>query len=299
MKQLSRSAHTFDFSSSSPWPSEKGESGGFERSQPVRKREALDDLPRPSLSDSSIILGTQAEQDQADEDARRKAMKDLVGSWNDRLQLISLITTFMASVEAGLLQVTSPDPDKPLLLLDVANGCLISALIIHLHASFISFVGAFFLVRFKVKEAKREEHKVEGTPGHADQPNKGSVLLDMAAKHITNSPETGSPPSTSGPNAAPAKQMASVWSANPQLVQVGPFYRQPPINLLSRCHFLCLLCAVFGFVLALCGIICLAWAIHPRGVRIVTTIVLGLCLASGLGIVCTNYDVSHFLYDSD
>ncbi|KAK1224606.1 hypothetical protein PQX77_012501 [Marasmius sp. AFHP31] len=173
---------------------------------------------------------TQAEQDQVDEDARRKAMKDLVGSWNDRLQLISLITTFMASVEAGLLQVTSPDPDNPSVLLDASNGCLLSALIIHLHASFISFVGAFFLVRFKVKEAKRAEDRVEGVSD--EQPSKGSIILDMAAKQITNSPDTGSPNvETLTP---PPRSMATVWSANPQLVQVGPFLRQPPINLLSR-----------------------------------------------------------------
>ncbi|KAL0068888.1 hypothetical protein AAF712_004219 [Marasmius tenuissimus] len=200
----------------------------------------------------------------------------------------------MASVEAGLLQVTSPDPDNPSVLLDVSNGCLLSALIIHLHASFISFVGAFFLVRFKVKEAKRAEDKVEGVPN--EQPSKGSIILDMAAKQITKSPDTGSPNVSL---TSPPRPMATVWSANPQLVQVGPFLRQPPINLLSRCHFLCILCSLFGFLLALCGIVCLAWAVHPLGIRIITTTVMCLCLASGLGVALTNYDVSHVLYDTD
>ncbi|KAF9268572.1 hypothetical protein L218DRAFT_994420 [Marasmius fiardii PR-910] len=245
-----------------------------------------------NLPPEPVRKRTQAEQDQEDDDARRKAMKDLVGSWNDRLQLISLITTFMASVEAGLLQVSAPDPgaDKRSLLIDVSNACLISALIIHLHASFISFVGAFFLVRFKVKEAKREENKIEGI--HPAEPSKGSVVLDMAAKQITNSPETGSQTSaTQNTTIQPP-----VWSANPQLVQVGPFLRQPPIDLLSRCHFLCILCTVFGFSLAICGILCLAWARHPVGVRIAVTSALGVCLASGFAAVFTKFDDSHVFY---
>ena len=35
--------------------------------------------------------GTQEDQDETDADARKKAMKELVQSWMDRLQLISVI----------------------------------------------------------------------------------------------------------------------------------------------------------------------------------------------------------------
>ncbi|KAG7091132.1 hypothetical protein E1B28_010186 [Marasmius oreades] len=75
MRRLSHS-HTLDIPLANNWKFQKSKTEPEfpQPSQPVRKR-------------------TQAEQDQVDEDARRKAMKDLVGSWNDRLQLISLITT--------------------------------------------------------------------------------------------------------------------------------------------------------------------------------------------------------------
>ncbi|KAK1230557.1 hypothetical protein PQX77_006357 [Marasmius sp. AFHP31] len=236
---------------------------------------------------------TQEEQDEADETARRKAMKELVSSWNDRLQLISLITTFMASVEAGLLQVTAPDANEPSSVLDASNACLFSALILHLHASFISFVAAFFLVRYKVKEAKRAEDKIGGiTEGGTETVSKGEAILDMAANHITQSPEHGSP--TMGPN---AKDRPNVWSAKPELVQVGPFFRQPPLNLLSRCHFLCIVCSVLGFLLAVTGIVCLAWASHPLAVRATAATSLGLCLLSSVGIVYTKYDTPHFIYE--
>ncbi|KAK0494850.1 hypothetical protein EDD18DRAFT_1172656 [Armillaria luteobubalina] len=89
---------------------------------------------------------TQEDQDKVDEEARRKAEKDLVQSWMDRLQLISLITTFFASVEAGLLQWER-----------ACNAGLLGALVVHVTASFISFFAAFFLIRFKVIEANKEE----------------------------------------------------------------------------------------------------------------------------------------------
>lgn len=38
---------------------------------------------------------TQEDQDQIDEKARRKAMSELVQSWMDRLQLISVIVSFL------------------------------------------------------------------------------------------------------------------------------------------------------------------------------------------------------------
>ena len=38
-----------------------------------------------------MCLGTQLDQDETDEKARRRAMNELVASWMDRLQLISVI----------------------------------------------------------------------------------------------------------------------------------------------------------------------------------------------------------------
>ncbi|KAL0578924.1 hypothetical protein V5O48_003072 [Marasmius crinis-equi] len=250
----------------------------------------LDGLPDLSESpmNGQILYRTQAEQDQADRNARRIAMKDLVSSWNDRLQLISLITTFMASVEAGLLQITAPDPDSPSNIIVASNACLFSALILHLHASFISFIAAFLLVRYKIKEAKREEDKIEGNPPEGIQtPSKGEILLDMAANHITQSTVTES--STIAPHLKPKDQ---VWCANPHLVPVGAFFRSrhPPINLLSRCHFMSILCAVLGFLLAMVGIPCLAWARHPLVVSVVATSSLGLCFLSGVGIMYIKYE---------
>ncbi|KAK7472447.1 hypothetical protein VKT23_000562 [Stygiomarasmius scandens] len=270
---------------------------------PARKRDYPSVITHFRIKKLTYWVATQHEQDEADTKARRRAMKDLIQSWMDRLQLISLITTFLASVEASMLQVTQSADENG--LSQAANSTLLSALVLHLHASFVSFFAAFFLIRFKVKEARREEAKVEcsgdmsgDSTGPGVQPtSKGSIMIDKAAKHLTGSPVTLSPASThdsgsissseTGHRKDKQKEEESesrppsppVWSANPQLVEVGPFQRQPPVTLLSHCHSLCLLFATLGFVLALAGIVLYAWTQKPI-VQGVTTGFLGLGVLS-------------------
>ncbi|KAJ3901671.1 hypothetical protein F5879DRAFT_311620 [Lentinula edodes] len=241
---------------------------------------------------------TQEDQDKADEQARHKALKDLVQSWQDRLQLITLITTFLASVEASMLQVTMPDdPTNSSKWSQAANAGFMASLVLHLHASFVSFFASFFLVRFKVQEAKREEREVEAADSSLQHvpTSKGSTILEMAAHNITRSPTTsprstvsignGAFPPEKGNASTPKTQIPSIWSANPQLVQTGPFQRQPPINLLSRCHTLCLVITALGFILAMVGVLCYAWDGQSTSVAIITSASICLCLLSCICIV--------------
>ncbi|KAK0486249.1 hypothetical protein IW261DRAFT_1454514 [Armillaria novae-zelandiae] len=193
---------------------------------------------------------TQEDQDKVDEEARRKATKDLVQSWMDRLQLISLITTFFASVEAGLLQVSTPSKGDDTSAWERAcNAGFLGALVVHVTASFISFFAAFFLIRFKVIEANKEELRAGG-----------------------------------------AVQPDEVWCANPRLVQAGPFHEQLPLDLLNKCHSLTILLSTFGFALALMGILCLSWARQPVSVSIFTSVCLCICLGATAFIFGVNKD---------
>ena len=102
-----------------------------------------------------INTGTQEDQDQTDADARKKAMKELVQSWMDRLQLISVIvsdatiarpvcsylaeslqTTFFAATEAQILGITTPSGDdmSQTRIEQTANAALAGALVTHVFA---------------------------------------------------------------------------------------------------------------------------------------------------------------------
>jgi hypothetical protein len=90
-----------------------------------------------------------------------------------------------------------------------------------------------------------------------------------------------------------------IWSTNPRLVQVGPFQRSPPTELLARCYSLCVILSFVGFVLALTGAILFTWDKLPRSISITTTIATILCLAAAiLIIVVPSTKRSPIFYDS-
>ncbi|KAH9912518.1 uncharacterized protein B0H18DRAFT_889860 [Fomitopsis serialis] len=107
---------------------------------------------RHSSDYSPAQNGTQTDQDETDEENRKNAMKELMKSWMDRLQLISVITTFFAATETQLLVITTPAEDNTpeSRVRSTANAILAGALVIHLCA-----------VRYRLKEAAKEEIKIE------------------------------------------------------------------------------------------------------------------------------------------
>ncbi|RPD57711.1 hypothetical protein L226DRAFT_165071 [Lentinus tigrinus ALCF2SS1-7] len=197
---------------------------------------------------------TQEDQDQYDEKVRKKAMDELVQSWMDRLQLISVITTFFAAIEAQLLGITTPDSaDSDPRVDQAANATLAGALVVHVFAAIMSFFAAFFLIRYKLSMAKREEHKVQISD------NKGGV--DTVSS-------------------------SSIWSSNPHLKQVGPFRRgQPPTHLLDHLHSLCLGLSATGFILSLVGVMCFVWSRLARSAGAFASVCMGACLISGVAAV--------------
>ena len=192
-------------------------------------------------------------------------MDELVGSWMDRLQQISIIvsqrsfdtismgmltdvgqTTFFAAMESQLVGSTLPvNPTRSTYVNQIANAALTGALIMHVFAAILSFLAAFFLIRYKLAVAKQQD--VESGMAETRQ----------------SSMDPGMP---------------KIFSSNPHLEQVGPFRRgEPPTHLLDHCHTLCMWLAMMGFVLSFAGLICFTWS------RLAWS---GAIFASGCVIVC-------------
>ncbi|KAH8087802.1 hypothetical protein BXZ70DRAFT_533617 [Cristinia sonorae] len=105
-----------------------------------------------------------------DDDATRKAILEVVQVWLDRLQLISVITTFFASIDGlllgfmtstarlGVINVSTWNNSTKLM-----NASMSGALIFHVCAAITSFIGSFVLIRYKLLDAKKHEHIVERT----------------------------------------------------------------------------------------------------------------------------------------
>lgn len=137
----------------------------------------------------------------------------------------------------------------------------------------ISFVGAFFLVRYRVHEAAEQKHKVDEKAGDTTGTvGSGSMLPAQGSTNTT----TASHPSN-GP---------AVFAANPRFENIGPFRtNKPPVHLLEHCHTLSMVLAVAGFIPALIGVLCYVWARLPRSSRIVATVAMGISVVGALGII--------------
>ncbi len=189
-------------------------------------------------------------------------------------------------MESQLLGTTAPDPDNlanEAVVSQIANATLTGALVVHVFAAILSFLAAFFLIRFKLTVAKREERKVES--GLAN----GASNIDINGSSSTTETGTGvaaasasgyvsrTPTTSTGP---------PIWSSNPHLEQVGPFRRgQPPTHLLDHCHSLCMWLSVAGFVQALVGVICFSWSKLSLSAGVFASVCMAVCLVTGVAAV--------------
>ncbi|KAF7792748.1 hypothetical protein EIP86_003846 [Pleurotus ostreatoroseus] len=198
--------------------------------------------------------GSQQDQDKYDAQTKKKVMKELISTWMDRLQLISVITTFFAAIEAQLLSVVTPDnKDQVPGIGQAASVTLACSLVVHVFAAILSFIAAFFLVRFRLNEAAREELKVE---------------------RVGNAKRSLSPDFETFPG---------IFSSNPHLEPVGPFRKgQPPTHLLERCHTISMFLALIGFILALVGVLCYVWYSLPFSAGVASSLCVGVCVTASL-----------------
>lgn len=158
------------------------------------------------------------------------------------------------------------------------------------YAAILSFLGAFLLIRYKLKEATREEMIAEGIK-MVNSPLGGSVIKDVERDPVdfglqqtltNNDAQSTMHKSVNNGRLPGADQRKDSYpveppiiSANPHIEQVGPFMSSVSSHLLSRTHALCVFLAAVGFVLAIIGILCYAWASQPREVSIFASTCLG------------------------
>jgi len=235
-------------------------------------------------------------------------------------------TTFFAAAEINFLVITTTDESNTAVQ-QTANACFNGAVIFHAFSATVSFLAAFLLVGYKLKEAKQEQKEAEtGIPSPEQEKKKPNGELAGAAEEGRVQPQSPirppAPPQAmngnifppSAPNApvAPATtkshrpsasggrpsdlflpDLPSPFSSNPRMVQTYFGGRtKPPVHLLERLHALCTWCALNGFVLAFVGIVCYAWAWHVRSVGIFTSACLASCFAAAVLFVSTgSYEI--------
>ncbi|GJE84543.1 hypothetical protein PsYK624_006190 [Phanerochaete sordida] len=248
-----------------------------------------------------------------EEDAARKAIMNVVQLWLDRLQLVSVITTFFASIDGTLLSFTislthigSLDTKDWSNTVQVMNASLAGALIFHVCSAITAFVGSFVLIRFKLVDASVPSSRAPMPSTPATLAEKPTVSRLESAPPTLSSQAHGSSEhhtmfSTPLIQTAETAQteflqmfqgLSSTFAALEGRVsvhQVRPFFCfrargptdgtvEPPVRLLSSCHTLAVTMAVVGFVLALLGILTFAWTALPVSIGAFASACLGTCL---------------------
>jgi len=259
-----------------------------------------------------------------EEDVARKAIMNIVQLWLDRLQLISLITTFFASVDGTLLsftisltRITSNDTKDWSNTVQLMNASLAGALIFHVCAAITSFIGSFVLIRFKLLGAR--DQMPSPVPPLPSTPV--TIAEKPTASRLESAPPTllhthsGVSEQHRAEFSSPflqASEMAQTeflqvfrslsdvcaqFEGRVFIHQVRPFFCfrtrgaadgtvEPPIRLLSRCHTLAVTMSVVGFVLALLGILTFAWTTLPVGIGAFASACLGTCLLALFVTLC-------------
>jgi len=203
------------------------------------------------------------------ESTQDKTLLQAVQLWMDRIQVLTVVTTFFASTDGLLLGIVGtyqPGVDSTVTE-RLTYATLAGALTLHVSAAIISFMASFVLVRYKRINIPTASMYVEkpsssSLPSNAI-PSRHGRLLEASALSIerlhffdvlpTSIQQRLSHPSSSDP-------------LSPSLPEA--------LSTLIRCNTVCVLLSLVGFILAVIGILSYVWTWLPRGVSIFTSICL-------------------------
>ena len=143
----------------------------------------------------------------------------------------------------------------------------------------ISFLGAFFLIRYKLEVADQDEEEAHEDSEMVDSPI--SVSSDPIKRRFSTS--QARPRGRVRVHTSPENPV--VYSTNPRLVQVGPFRTKAPTELLSRCHSLCVFLTFLGFLFAITGLLSFAWNGLPMSIGVGASVSMSVCFVAAILIL--------------
>jgi hypothetical protein len=217
---------------------------------------------------------------QRDEQVSGKARKDakttagehspIVAAWMQRLQTLTLITTFLASIDGELFTLTStPSPVTLTASIhseELVYACFAGALVFHVCSAILGYVASFALVRYEIVDAE---------PSSVMRTNELGKLADTGFHHRESAQEK-----QLLLRAIPPLYAVQSLLQIPSRLRFQSRTSTPPLDLLTRCYFTTMALSSAGFILALLGIATYAWFALQRVVGIFTMACLGVSLLS-------------------
>ncbi|OBZ69587.1 Eukaryotic translation initiation factor 4 gamma [Grifola frondosa] len=218
-----------------------------------------------------------------EEDAIKKAMLAVVQVWVDRLQSITVVTTFFTSVDGLLFSLSSstrPTDVHAWTRTDkLTNASLGGALIFHVCAAIIAYMGSYVLIRYRLGDATKHESSVESrrpsSVGPAEKLRTMDTRRPSGSLDATLTPQSPIPfPLDFVETLTDLRGLITIHQVRPlgflsfavrtpmgkhdgerQVRDDAIAALQSLVRLLSRCHTLSVVMSMLGFVLALLGIL--------------------------------------------
>ncbi|KAG0703310.1 hypothetical protein DFH29DRAFT_449160 [Suillus ampliporus] len=198
----------------------------------------------------------------------------LVAAWMQRIQVLTVVTTFLASIDGELFSLTTSQSqvtvNASLRSQEIVYACFTGALVFHVCASILGYVASFALIRYEIVDAdpsgkKKEELDELSGPGlHHHESSHG--------KQLVLSP-------------IPPFRIVKTLLQMPKGLQVQSRTSTAPLDLLTRCYFTTLALSGAGFILALLGIATYAWFGLQHVVGIFTTACIGVSFLASIWAV--------------
>lgn len=198
----------------------------------------------------------------------------LVAVWMQRLQMLTLITTFLTSIDGQLFVLTSTPLrttlDESMDSQEFVYACFTGALVFHVCAAILGYVASFALIRYQIGDVTPSDTK-NTEVGEFSSPglHHPEIMHETQRMLIT---------------IAPFDAVDTLLQV-PLGLQVRSRTSTPPLDLLTRCYFTTLALGSVGFILALLGITSYAWVMLQQVVGIFTTVCLGVSIAASVWAV--------------
>jgi len=204
------------------------------------------------------------------DDDEAQINSDLVNLWTQRLQVLTVVTAFLAAMDGQLftLSVLNTQIGLPVgsTSREIVYSCLASALIFHICATLLSYVASFALIRYRVLEAVTEDGaKVETAPYPA-QPHPRKVVAEPVH------------PLQLFVNAIQPVESLRFFA----VFRSARFNQPAPLALLTRCFLTTLILSALGFISAVSGILAYAWVGLPMVVGITSTVCVGVGVSAAV-----------------
>ncbi|KAG2366701.1 hypothetical protein BDR07DRAFT_1395535 [Suillus spraguei] len=185
-----------------------------------------------------------------------------------RIQTLTVITTFLTSIDGQLFSLTSMSSSVTLTAStdsqELVYACFAGALVFHVCSSILGYAASFIVIRYQVVDA--ESPSVAKTDELGKRSNTGLLQQEsIRGKQLLL-------------KATPPLYAVQSLFPTPSGIRLQSRTSTPPLDLLTRCYYTILALSGAGFISALLGIATYAWFGLRQTVGIFTIACLGVSL---------------------